>query len=358
MCKFLLCIGVTFFTHQIFGQESDLAVDSESENESQTCESSMEDLEDAARRIELLEKSEISAQDKLLLVRSLPPTQSTAYQSCAYTRSNTSKISRADGETTGTSTTERYTPVGDAATSWSLLGKDGSTPSIEDLEIYELVDVVSLRSNRSPPWFLETALPLDALEEVQILEGIDKVVFKGRFSYLENVGTTSGDPIEIKEISKRIDSDEVASDLQDVENGIAATPEDANKVSEGEFAVTLIINTRTHRLEKYLVELLLPFQINELMSLSQYELSQDWTFNDDIGRNVLRKSQVIVVGRSHTEDFSSISVNNTSAFFCPSEDIASEDAFDPCLEGTLDTDAEAELDLLPNPVQERLSEPI
>lgn len=253
----------------------------ENENESsESCGIRFEELADAISRLEKLDETDMLPKHKLLLLDALPPTQMQSPPLCAYTLTSDSIVSQGLNESQEFRTVERFTPLGEATQQWSLLRINGQSPTNQDLDLYEMDQNAKIREVRTAPWQLEREVPLHVLKVTASPEVQQKVVFTGHFNF---------------------------SPQQDLDIG--------------EFEVTLIVDEVNRKLERYSIALQTPIQPNLLSSLSQYELTQDWVFNEAVNRVVLSRTYYRIAGGMGDKRFWSQATNTTSEFYCPTETI-------------------------------------
>lgn len=240
----------------------------------------------------MLESSELSAQHKLLLIDALPPLHPHEPPLCAYTLTNDTYVSEDLKTEQKFRTTERFTPVGESTQRWSLLRINGRSPTNQDLDLYELDQNARIREVRVAPWQLERNLPLHTLTVAAIPTDLQRVIFSGKFDFKPD-----------------------------------------KELEAGEFEVTLIVNLNSRRMEKYAISLQSPIQPNQLSAVSQYELSQDWDFNDAVNRLVRTKTYYKIAGGISDKRFWSEATIVASEFYCPAETPEQdEDVTNPCLE--------------------------
>ena len=274
-------LGLYFNAQEIEGNEHE---------SSETCSVRFEELTDAISRLQKLDETDMLPEHKLLLLDALPPTQMQSPPLCAYTLSSDSLVSQGSTESQEFRTVERFTPLGEATQQWSLLRINGQSPTNQDLDLYEMDQNAKIREVRTAPWQLEREVPLHVLKVATAPEVQQKVVFTGHFNF---------------------------SPQQDLDIG--------------EFEVTLIVDEANRRLERYSIALQTPIQPNLLSSLSQYELTQDWVFNEAVNRVVRSRTYYRIAGGMGDKRFWSQATSTTSEFYCPTETIeAALNSGDPC----------------------------
>ena len=278
----LCSIALHFHAQEVEVNERDLP---------ESCGIRFEELAATIARLEKLDGTDMLPEQKLLLLDALPPTQMRSPPLCAYTLTSDSFVSQGSSESQEFRTVERFTPVGATTQQWSLLRINSRSPTNQDLDLYEMDQNVEIRAVRTAPWQLERDLPLHVLEVAAVLEDPQEVVFSGFFNFKPQ---------------------------QDVDLG--------------EFEVTLVVDHVNRRLEKYSIVLQTPIQPNLLSSLGEYELTQDWEFNESVNRVVRTKTYYRIAGGMSDKRFWSRATSTTSEFYCPRESVETElNTEDPCV---------------------------
>ena len=273
---------------QIISQE----IESSTTFTTQSCVIDFEMMRGAVQVLEALDRTTLTHEQKLLLLDALPFANEGSTPLCAFTLHETLTFQVSQSEPFVEHRVERFTPAGQGSQNWSLLDKNGRTPSNEDLDFYEIESNIKHRSLRRFPWELDLQIPWDTLHVEPTLENRREMIFAGHLKYGKN-----------------------------------------DSVSESHhFDIHLLIDVKSRQLQRLVLTLNEPVEPNALYRVDNYEIWQDWEFNAEVKRSIRKQSRLRIRGQSSTSNFMSESALRIDTFYCPRDENESGEDSNPCFE--------------------------